>query len=174
MMMVQTSLMTTVKSTPGLSPSAALARVNETVFENIQRMKAKCFMTIMALRVEPDRVVYAGQHQDLLVWRNRTREVETITTNGTWLGLEPSIEGALVDAELALAPGDVLLLFTDGVTEADDASGAMFGVERLAAAFGAHADGEVGTLVKVLGTAAMSHSCVQEDDITVVALKRRA
>lgn len=174
MMMAQTSLMTAVTSTPGLAPSAALARVNATVFENIRRMKANRCMTITALRIDADRVVYAGQHQDLVIWRARTREVEVVATTGTWLGLVPSIDGALADAELALGPGDVLLLFTDGITEADDASGAMFGIDRLVEVFRRHADGEVSALVQEIVDAAVNHTLVQRDDATVVALKRRA
>jgi serine phosphatase RsbU (regulator of sigma subunit) len=136
-------------------------------------MNARCYMTMTALRLEPDRVVYAGLHQDLLVWRARTGEVETASTTGTWLGLVPSLEGALDDAELALEPGDVLLLFSDGITEADDASRTMFGQDRLVDLFGRHAGGDLGILVEVLVNAALSHSDVQEDDVTVVALKRR-
>lgn len=171
-MMAQTSLLTTVTGTPGLAPSAALARVNATLFENMKRMQARLYMTFTALRVERDRVVYAGQHQDLLIWRARRREVESVQITGTWLGLAPSIDGALRDAEITLAPDDVLLLVTDGITEADDAHGTMFGSERLAEVIAAHADGDLAALVAAIVHAAVGPAQANRDDATVVALKR--
>jgi len=173
-MMAQTSLLTAVTSTPGLSPSAALARVNTTLFANMQRMGARLYMTFTALRLEPDRVVYAGQHQDILIWRARTREVETIQITGTWLGLVPSIDDALRDAEIALDADDVLLLVTDGITEADDPQHGMFGAVRLVDVFRAHAAGDLATLVKAIVREAIGDSNVHRDDATVVALRRRA
>lgn len=173
-MMAQTSLLTAVNSTPALTPSEALVRVNATLFENMQRMQARLYMTFTALRVEPDRVVFAGQHQDILVWRARTREVETIQITGTWLGLARSIEDALCDAEIVLDPDDVLLLVTDGITEADHASGEMFGVRALADVFRTHAAGDLRTLVDTIVRAAVGEGNAHPDDATVVALKRRA
>jgi serine phosphatase RsbU (regulator of sigma subunit) len=173
MMMAQTSLLTALTSTPGLAPSAALDRVNATLFENMKRLGAKSYMTMTALRIERDRVVYAGRHQDLLVWRARTGEVEVVPTSGTWLGLVPSLDGAITDAEVALEPGDVMLLFTDGITEAIDAAGVMFGEDRVAALLRSHARGDLGELVKALVEAALRHSRRQEDDVTIVALRRR-
>jgi sigma-B regulation protein RsbU (phosphoserine phosphatase) len=76
-------------------------------------------MTISAFRRTPDgRIVFAGAHQDVHIYRAKTRTVETIATTGLWLGLRNDIADALTQQEFRLEAGDQLLLYTDGITEA--------------------------------------------------------
>lgn len=83
------------------------------------------------------------------------------------------IEGLQFElGETKLAPGSTLLLYTDGVTEAENAAGEMFGDERLLALFpadnGGKATGAVDTLVGAINRFAVGHA--QSDDITMLAL----
>ena len=73
-----------------------------------------------------------------------------------------------------LQPGDRLLLYTDGVTEAMDAAGGMFGAQRLEAALAA-AGGADAAQTEALVRAAIDGFAAgtkQYDDITMVALRR--
>jgi serine phosphatase RsbU (regulator of sigma subunit)/DNA-binding NarL/FixJ family response regulator len=77
---------------------------------------------------------------------------------------------------VALAPGDVLLLYTDGVTDAQDPRGAMFGMERLLRA----ADAQLGHRADEMrdgilaGIDRFADGAPQLDDITLVVLAREA
>ncbi len=78
-------------------------------------------------------------------------------------------------AEIVLAPGDTLFMFSDGITEAFDAAGTEFGTARLEAALEAARGGSATGLVReVLGaTAAFTAGAEQSDDITCLALAFR-
>ena len=79
------------------------------------------------------------------------------------------------DAVVDVRPGDTLLLFTDGVTEAEAASGEDFGDLRLQAVLqSARLDHPEGIIDKVIGAVQSFSSGAQEDDITVVAAHRPA
>lgn len=171
MMMTQTSIFTTIDQQAGLAPSEVLARANHIIKENMARMSSARYMTITALRLDDHGVTFAGKHQDLLVYRAASGTVEIVTTPGTWIGIIDDLRGHLDDNTLTLAPGDVLLLFTDGVTEATDAAGEMYSDERLHQALTRHAALPVDQLVAALTAEVLEYLHQQDDDITLVALK---
>lgn len=72
-----------------------------------------------------------------------------------------------------MAPGDTLVLYTDGVTEAMDAAGTCFGEDRLAELLRGHAGAEPAATVETVldGVHAFAAGAPQADDITVVALR---
>ncbi len=76
--------------------------------------------------------------------------------------------------ELTLAPGDWLVLLSDGIYEYADAEGAQFGRERVEALVHEHAQGSAAALSQHLMEAVRAHArgAAQEDDITVVLVKR--
>jgi sigma-B regulation protein RsbU (phosphoserine phosphatase) len=84
-------------------------------------------------------------------------------------------EAVYHEGHVALAAGDVLLIFTDGVTDAVNGAGALFSDERLQAAFGASAARPASEIVPRLVGAVNTFAAgaPQEDDITVVALRFR-
>jgi sigma-B regulation protein RsbU (phosphoserine phosphatase) len=78
-------------------------------------------------------VVFAGAHEEIIVFRTGEGRCEVVRTPGTWVGGRRDIRRGTVEGSLRLAPGDVMLLHTDGVTEIRDARGEQFGLERLCA-----------------------------------------
>ncbi len=90
------------------------------------------FMTIVVLALEQDGIfTYSGAHEDIIVWRSSTGTIEEIETNGMWIGLEPDISHFLKTDTLLLNPGDCMVLYTDGVTEARDENNDLFSNEKL-------------------------------------------
>ncbi len=75
----------------------------------------------------------------------------------------------LQDVAEAVAPGDVLVLVTDGVTEARDAAGEHFGLERLSATV-AGADGDAAAIAEAIGDAVLSFAGEPQDDLAVLVL----
>lgn len=134
MMMCHTAVRTVLKSTPDVMPNRLLALVNAVLTENIRQLGEDKYMTISALRRDPDgTVTFAGAHQDICIYRAASDSIEAFETEGLWLGLKDEIDETLTIQRFRLDAGDVLLLFTDGITEATR-KGAQFdmvGVRRV-------------------------------------------
>jgi len=114
-------------------------------------------------------------HNPPLLFRAGPRAAETLRATGRILGI---LDGPAVKpgAGLALEPGDVLLLYTDGVTEARSPSGELFGEARLQAALAAAAAEEPAGVLRGVraALAAWTGRGGNEDDVTMVAVKRGA
>jgi serine phosphatase RsbU (regulator of sigma subunit) len=119
MMMCQTAVRTALERDPKMTPDRLLVLVNSVLTQNIQQLGEDKYMTISALRRDADGTIcFAGAHQDIFVYRADTDDVETFETAGLWLGIKADAEGSFTTRELKLTTGDVLVLHTDGVTEA--------------------------------------------------------
>jgi serine phosphatase RsbU (regulator of sigma subunit) len=128
MMMCQTAVRTALQSDPDITPDRLLVLVNAVLTENIRQLGEDKYMTITALRRDPNgTIAFAGAHQDMFVYRADSDEVEAIETAGLWLGLKPDATGGFQTQMLTLGTRDVLVLLTDGVTEAVR-DGAMFDI----------------------------------------------
>jgi serine phosphatase RsbU (regulator of sigma subunit) len=120
MMMIQTAIRTLITGTSGLgvrTPAEVLARANQSVRSNLDRVGKGQYMTVTLLELNDSRVSFAGLHQDLLLFRAATGVVERIETHGVWLGVLEDISGLVENETLLLDPGDTLLLYSDGLTE---------------------------------------------------------
>ena len=112
-------------------PASVCASVNRLLCRN---MASGRFATFCYARVEPDagRIVYsnAGHNPPLVV---RAGSVTSpLSEGGMVLGIFP--ENVYAQAEVAIAPGDRVVFYTDGITEARNPEGDEYGEERLAAA----------------------------------------
>jgi serine phosphatase RsbU (regulator of sigma subunit)/CHASE2 domain-containing sensor protein len=111
-------------------------------------------------------------HNPPLVLRKGEGTCETLHNCGPPLGIIDDI--SYVPRSIALAPGDMLLLYTDGVTEAENAQSAQFGMERLEQAIleirGHSAQSVVEHVIKRV--AEFAKGAPQSDDITCVAVVR--
>jgi serine phosphatase RsbU (regulator of sigma subunit) len=174
MMLVQTAARTVLLSAGEhaheITPKQLLSRVNAAVRSNIQKINTDQYMTIMALRLEKSSVVFAGLHQDVLVYRKRTNTVERIETRGIWLGLVDDISEMLDDDRFEMSEGDTILLYTDGVTELTTNS-QLLGTEGLAAMLQELADGSALPDVIVDGVTKRVCGGPLKDDVTVLAAR---
>jgi sigma-B regulation protein RsbU (phosphoserine phosphatase) len=124
--------------------------------------------------VFPDgRIVYAGAHTDLLIYRAATAAVERIPTQGLWLGLVEDVSALTHDREMKLEPGDVALFHTDGVTEARNAEGSMFDLERLSGELQQWSGGSAADTVRKIADRTREWAAATADDISLMAIKRR-
>jgi serine phosphatase RsbU (regulator of sigma subunit) len=171
MMILQTAVRTVILSAAfgatALGPSQLLCRVNAAIQENLRKIHPEQYITVMALKFDGRRVTYAGAHQDILVYRVASNTVERLESRGVWIGLLEEIDGLVEDDSFEMNPGDVLLLYTDGLTEAL-VDGRRPGTTGLAATLGrlAGTDAEVDAIVE--GFLARSDGLTFEDDATAV------
>ncbi len=172
MMMAQTSILSKVYNNGGCSPSEMLQAINGIIRENISRLGSDHYMTMMALRLNATDITVAGKHQDLVIYRSALNRTETVSVPGTWLGIIDDIGTGLSDVRVRIDTGDIVLLFTDGITEATNRDGEMFGQARLEQALNAYADMPVGKLRDRIIDDVRSFQDEQMDDMTLVVIKK--
>jgi serine phosphatase RsbU (regulator of sigma subunit) len=100
-------------------------------------------------------------------------KLQTLEPTGMPVGLMETAEFAV--AEQRLAPGDKLVIYTDGVTEAQNAAGEFFGKKRLREIVTAHAAASCQSLHDAIqqSVTEFTESAPQSDDITLVVLETR-
>jgi serine phosphatase RsbU (regulator of sigma subunit)/GAF domain-containing protein len=111
-----------------IDPGPTLARVNDLIFHDT---RADMFVSVFYAVWEPASAVlrYAnGGHNPPLFFQPDARP-RALTEHSMVLGVEPEI--TFSTSSLTFTPGSLLLLYTDGVTEAMDAQGDLFGLHRL-------------------------------------------
>jgi serine phosphatase RsbU (regulator of sigma subunit)/predicted ester cyclase len=155
------------------SPGEVLSRVNETLLSRIpSNMFVTCFYCI--LDPESASLSYANAGHDLpYVLRGSGGECEELRARGMLLGLMPKM--SYEEKETILEAGEVTLLYSDGLVEAHDPTGEMFGFPRLRALIAEH--GQEGSLEEALLGELYSfvgEGWEQEDDITLLTLRRCA
>lgn len=173
MMMTQTTIVTLVNDAAGRTPSDVFMHTNGVIRGNISRLGGNRYMTLNLIRLDPDRLVIAGKHQDFLVWRAKSDRVEVITNEGPWLGVVDDVRRSVEDQVVPMQPGDWMLLYTDGLTEAMDAQGRMFGEAGLKEIFTLVAgrttlQQAVSRILKTVQT----YQRRQDDDLTLMILRR--
>jgi phosphoserine phosphatase RsbU/P len=174
MMMTQTSIRTAVTGKAGQTPKTVLEHVNYVIKQNISRLATDRYMTLCLMKLTDTRIAFAGRHQDLLIYRERTGTVDAVATEGAWIGVRDSIASATTDRSVELSSGDVVLLFTDGITEAMNQSGQLFGESRLRQSLARHAHLPVDDIVTNLVRDVRGFMHRQEDDLSLLVLKRTA
>jgi sigma-B regulation protein RsbU (phosphoserine phosphatase) len=174
MMMLQSSVAAVLRARPDLSPSAAIEVVNTVLFDNVKRrLQQGEHATLLLLRYEANgRILLAGAHEEPLIYRARTGCCESLPTPGLWVGIKPDVRGQLPETESQLEPGDVLLLYTDGVVEARNAAREQYGVERLARELTLVHAAPVEQIRDHLLNSVQSWMDRQRDDITLVVARQ--
>ena len=158
----------------GLGPAATLMKANHFIVSDI---RSRLFLSAFyaSLDTQTGRMVFAnGGHDWPLLLCASTNEVRELRIPGLVLGAFPKV--LLEEAEITVAPGDALIFYTDGVTEARNADGQFFGEERLKATLAAHRGAGAEELLQSVVTAVAQFvgSTPQSDDFTLVIVKRQA
>ena len=132
MLMAQTAIHTAMTLAPGLKPDEAFNAVNQVLYSNIERLQEKKYMTATFFRGDQNgRFVMAGLHQDILIYRAASRKVESLGSDGMWLGILEDISGDTNNIKFKLQAGDTMVMYTDGITETINPARELFGDDRL-------------------------------------------
>ncbi len=144
MMMAQT-IHATVTTQMDCDARRAVATLNAVLYQNVrERLGETHFMTLTALKyLGGGRFQHAGAHLSMIVHRQGAGVCELIRTRGVYLNLKKDIAGATRNAEFRLLPGDRLVLYTDGLTEARSPSGEMLDIDRFMDIVAGHAGRDV-------------------------------
>ena len=154
------------------SPGDVLRRANDPLVMDIPpNMFVTCFYA--TLEPESGRLLFANAGHDLPYLHRNGDDAEELRARGMPLGLMPSM--SYEEREVVLEAGDSAIFYSDGLVEAHDSKGEMFGFPRLRALVAEH--GAEGSVVDVLMEELYSFTgerWEQEDDITLVTLRRAA
>jgi GAF domain-containing protein/anti-sigma regulatory factor (Ser/Thr protein kinase) len=166
MVLIRTLMRAAVKEM--LSPASALARVNELFFPDAQQ---GMFITAAYAVIDTasGELTYANAGHNPPLWVH-AGQTDRLTRTGMALGVDRDIE--ISQKVIHLAPGDGVLFYTDGVTEAFSEEGALFGEERLRSAV--NTDATASGLLDIIDAQLddFMGELPPADDITMVSLKR--
>lgn len=114
-------------------PKQFLATLNQVIFHNLKRMDIEKNLTLSLVDIEyrTGKILATGQHEELLFIRGGQVERVDTTDLGFMVGMERDISSFIGGYETTLEPGDGLVMYTDGVTEAFNQQRQQYGVERL-------------------------------------------
>jgi serine phosphatase RsbU (regulator of sigma subunit) len=157
------------------SPMRILVRTNHILNQHIGGQK---FMTLLYLMWRPHNATLtysSAGHERILLYRENSQQVEAIKSGGFMLGMVDDIEIFLEENEIKLSPQDKILLYTDGVTEAQNSREEMFGIERLKDAFKKHSEKSALELMTAIkeDVYAFIGTHPQYDDISLVVLEAK-
>lgn len=171
MMMVQTCIQIMLKISPDIKPSSLITSINRTVSNNIGKLGEDKYMTLTAVVSSGNSELnFSGLHQDIMIYRAKSEDIEIIETNGIWIGISDNIEGLLEDQKITLDKDDSILLFTDGITEALDKSDNLFSNERLQNTFKKLGKKSADEIKDGILNELNDYEC--NDDVSLVVMKR--
>src|SRR5919112_943663 len=163
------SVLRAVTQRAGITPGQALEEANEVLFTYLPpNMFVTCFYAVLEPREGRLRYANAG-HSLPYCWHEAT--ATELRARGMPLGLMPGM--GYEEREWILAPGDGMLLYSDGLIEAHDPRHEMFGTPRMEGFVSEHTEGA--TLIDLLLAELKQFTgeeWEQEDDITLLALQR--
>jgi len=112
-------------------PVHFLNALNQMVFHNVVRMNAEKNLTLALLSYQDGELCLTGQHEEIIVVRQGKVELIDTMELGFYIGLEEDIAQFVHQATVPLNAGDVVVLYTDGITEAFNMKKTEYGLERL-------------------------------------------
>ncbi len=172
MMMARSCLIGALAANNDASLEEIYRSVNNGLRRNLERMRMRLHMTFALVEdVGNGRFRALGAHLPLMVWRKQTQEIEEQELFGVWLGVLDEIPDDMMRViDIELAPGDLLLLYTDGVVETFRGD-EMFGYERLRDAVAKSAERGPEQVVATILREVQGFGTEHEDDITLLALQ---
>lgn len=154
-------------------PAIAMSSVNERILSDT---RGSLFVTAFYGILEPDigrlRYVNAGHNPPFLLSSLKGKRVDRLTRTGIPLGISP--DATWQQKIVKFSPGDLLILFTDGITEARNRQGAFFGDQRLLDVLRANLDRSAEEIQQAVLDEVQRYSggTPREDDIAIIVMAR--
>lgn len=161
-----------------ISPRKVLSKINHIVYRSISRGTfVSMIYAIMDTRSRKVKFARAG-HNPLALFSSDDKSAKLFTPNGLALGLDngDKFDATLEEMEIELKPGDVLIFYTDGFTEAMDSQANEFGEDRLVGLIESNRHLPVDEMLERIegGVRKFTGNAPQHDDMTMVAIKVKA
>ncbi len=173
--LLMSSFRSTYRAAAGRSTPAELAQaLNEEVVNEVGA--TGMFITAVVLQIDRRMrklTMTSAGHNPALLYRQKTGTIEMVDSHGPPLGFVPGVTYETFQIEFD--PGDVLFLYTDGITEASDKDLEMFGEERLRALMQKQVDSPSSELLAAAQKALREFTGRDrhEDDVSLLVIKSR-
>ncbi len=162
------------------------ADINRSAYEiivNVNRyikthVRKAMFMTMVMLSWDHDleKMTYVGAgHEYILIYRATTGVCEAVLSGGVALGMVPDVTNIAKEIEIELQDGDFVVLYSDGIAEARNDSGELYGLERLKKAiqeFAPEYSADGLNYHIALDVTRFMGNHKQDDDMTLIVIKR--
>jgi len=153
-------------------PGELMRLLNDVLYEDLTRSELFISMFYVSYSVKTRLLRYsnAGHNRPLLLKR-KAPGCSDLDTEGLILGVLPEV--VFEEKSVRLDPGDILLLYTDGIVEAQNATGEFFGIDRICRILHLRRDDTPDAIVSALFEKLDEFlgDAPPHDDITLVALK---
>jgi len=157
-------------------PVRFLGAINRAVYDNVQRMKSDKNASLALLDYHEGILKLSGQHEEMIVVRcnGSVERFDTIDL-GFPIGLDVDITQFVAEKVVQLYTGDVVVLYTDGITEAENMDKMLYGLERLIKVVKINWQRTAGQIRHAVIDDVRSHIGEQKvfDDITLLILKQK-
>lgn len=175
MLMVQTAVRSLLISEITDS-EVFLNRLNRIIYDNVQRMNSDKNLTLSLLDYQNGILQITGQHEYVLRI-DKESSVEVIDTFdlGFSVGIEDDIADFVSHKEISLQPGEGIVLYTDGITEAQNPDKKMYELERLCEVISQNGHLSAKEIQEAVIADVRQYIDTQKvyDDITLLVLKRK-
>ena len=157
-----------------------LTSINGMIYKNVQeRMLVDKNLSLSILEYQPSssggKLQICGQHEELIIVRNGELELIDTSDLGFFIGLVDDISEYVAQTEVTLNTGDVVILYTDGITEAENIEREEYGIERLSDVVKQHWEKTADALKQAIIENVRLFIGKQQvfDDITLLVLKQK-
>jgi sigma-B regulation protein RsbU (phosphoserine phosphatase) len=175
MIMVQTAVRTLLAYNEP-DPVKFLSAINSVIYDNVQRMRCDKNASLALLDYQQGMLKLSGQHEEMIVVRcnGSVERFDTIDL-GFPIGLDADIAEFVAEKSVQLYSGDVVVLYTDGITEAENMDKVLYGLEWLIEVIEINWQRSAAEIRHAVIKDVRSHIGEQKvfDDITLLVLKQK-
>ena len=175
MLMVQTAVRTLIENNE-TNPKQFFEVLNRTIYKNLQRMDSDKNLTLSLVDYCDGVLSVSGQHEEILIIRagGIIERIDTVDL-GFPIGLEETIEDFVFQAQIPLQQNEVVVLYTDGITEAENRLGVHYGLKQLCTVVQQNWQQSAQNIRQAVIQDLRSHIGMKQvyDDITLVVFKRK-
>ncbi len=175
MLMTQTAVRT-LQEVNEIEPVKFLDALNRTIYRNLERMNSDKNLTLAILDYHQGTLSLSGQHEEMIVVRadGEIEQIDTIDL-GFPIGLDAEIVDFIATEKVQLNLGDVVILYTDGITEAENMNREQYGLEKLISVVSRNSSQSGELIRQAVIEDVRRHIGEQKvfDDITLVVLKQK-
>ncbi|MBP0020044.1 MAG: SpoIIE family protein phosphatase [Cyanobacteria bacterium SBLK] len=149
--------------------------INRVLIDNIHRIDSDKILTLLLLDYRNNSLYLSGQHEEVILVHTdgKVERIDTINL-GFPVGLDADITPFIDEKKIELKSGDVIVIYTDGISEAEDINGVQYGLERLCQIVQLNCEKNVEEIQNAILSDLENYIGTQEiyDDITIVILKK--
>jgi len=157
-------------------PREFLDVLNRSIYKNVGRTRSDRHLSLAFVDYADDEATISGQHEEVIIIRDdgTVERFDTIDL-GFPIGLEENIHDFLSSITVPFQRGDTMVLFTDGITEAESEHNKLYGIDRLIASATRTHHKSAAEIAGAIIADVRLHIGMQKvhDDITLVVLKHR-